>query len=139
MKSSLLFFALVFSALAASPDKTQIEGHLLDRNEFLCTNCFLGTNAYYYCFEAGDRILIGFQRTPTFNWADATKNRLTALDSAWKPWTPGNETVPLRYDKKHIWVARPNGKTVKLKQDYNTDIFINDSKCRSVVRKPSDY
>ena len=46
--------------------------------------------------------------------------------------------VPLRYDDKFIWVTRNDGKTVKLKQDYNTDIFLNNSQCRGAVKKKSE-
>lgn len=138
MKSGLLLFAFVFAAFAAAPDKPQVQGQLLDHNEYLCSNCFFGANTYYYCFEAGDKILIGYQKTPTLNWKDENVNDLTRLHKAWKPWTSENQTVPLRYDDKNIWVTRPDGKTVKLKQDYNTDIFVNDSKCRSVVKKKSE-
>lgn len=138
MKSGIIFFAFVFSALAAAPDKPQVQGQLLDQNEYLCSNCFFGASTYYYCFEAGDKILIGYQKIPTINWKDDASNDLTKVHKSWAPWTSESKTVPLRYDEKYIWVTKPDGKTVKLKQDYNTDIFVNNNQCRSVVKKKTE-
>jgi hypothetical protein len=138
MKSSFLFFAFALAALAAAPDKPQVQGQLLDHNEYLCSNCFFGTDTYYYCFEADNRILIGYQKTPTLNWKDEASNDLTKLHKSWKPWTAEGQSVPLRYDDKYIWVTKPDGKTVRLKQDYKTDIFVNNNQCRSVVRKKAE-
>jgi len=135
MKSSLLFFALVIAALAATPDKPQVQGQLLDHNEYLCSNCFFGASTYYYCFEADKKILIGYQKIPTLNWKDQASNDLTKVHKSWAPLTTEGQTVELRYDDKNIWVTRPNGKTVKLKQDYTTDIFVNNNQCRSVIKK----
>ena len=45
------------------------------------------------------------------------------------------QTVPLRYDEKHIWLTGPKGKQVKLTQDYTTDIFLNNQQCRAAVKK----
>jgi hypothetical protein len=137
MKSGLIFFAFVFAALAATPDKQEAQGQLLDQNQYLCSNCFFGASTYYYCFEAGNKILIGYRKIPTINWKDQASNDLTKAHKSWTPWTAEGQTVPLHYDDKYIWVTRPNGKTVKLKQDYSTDIFVNNSQCRSAVkRKP---
>jgi hypothetical protein len=135
MKSSFLFFALVIAALAATPDKPQVQGQLLDHNEYLCSNCFFGASTYYYCFEADKKILIGYQKIPTINWKDESSNDLTKVHKSWTPLTAEGQTVPLRYDDKYIWVNKPDGKTVRLKQDYTTDIFINNSQCRGAVRK----
>ena len=134
MKSSFLLFALVICSLGATPDKPQVQGQLLDHNEYLCSNCFFGASTYYYCFEAGDKILIGYQKIPTLNWKDEASNDLTKVHKSWAPWT-AEGMVPLRYDDKYIWVNKPDGKTVKLKQDYTTDIFINDTRCRAAVKK----
>ena len=54
------------------------------------------------------------------------------------PLTADGQSVPLRYDDKYIWVDRPGAKAVRLKQDYNTDIFVNNSQCRSAVKKKSE-
>lgn len=134
---SLLLLLCVSACGAFAAEKTQAQGQLLDQDEYQCANCAFGAASHYYCFEADNRILIGFQKTPTLNWMDSSKNYLTKVHKAWKPWTPDGGTVKLSYDKKHIWVTRPNGKTVRLKQDYRTDIFTN-TKCRSVVKKSAD-
>jgi hypothetical protein len=143
MKSGFLFFAFALAALAAAPDKPQVQGQLLDHNEYLCSNCFFGASTYYYCFEADKKILIGYQKIPTINWKDDASNDLTKVHKSWAPWsvkegTSEGQTVPLRYDDKYIWVNGPNGKAVRLKQDYTTDIFINNSQCRGAVKKKSE-
>jgi hypothetical protein len=135
MKSSLLFFAFAIAALAATPDKPQVQGQLLDHNEYLCSNCFFGASTYYYCFEADKKILIGYQKIPTINWKDDASNDLTKVHKSWAPLATEAQTVELRYDDKHIWVNKPGGKTVRLKQDYTTDIFVNNSQCRAAVKK----
>lgn len=138
MKSGLVFFAFIVAALASTQDKPQVQGQLLDQNEYLCANCFFGASTYYYCFEADNRILIGYQKIPTLNWRDEASNDLTRFHKSWAPWIAAGQTVPMRYDEKHIWLNRPNGKTVKLTQDYNTGIFVNNSLCRNVVKKKSE-
>lgn len=135
MKSSLLLLCLAFAGAAAAPDRPEVQAQLLDRNEYLCSNCFFGNSTYYYCFEAGDKILIGYQKTPTLNWKDEKSNDLTKVHKAWASFSPDGKTVPLRYDDKFIWVTRADGKSVKLKQDYNTDIFLNSKQCRAAVKK----
>jgi len=138
MKSGLIFFALAAAAFAAAPDKQEAQGQLLDRNEYLCSNCFFGASTYYYCFEAGNKILIGYQKIPTLNWKDSASNDLTKVHKSWQPLAGEGKDIPLRYDDKHIWVTGPNGKMVKLTQDYNTDIFVNNSQCRSAIKKKSE-
>ena len=138
MKSGLLLFAFVLTSIAAAPDRPQVQAQLLDHNEFLCSNCFFGPSTYYYCFEADNKILIGYQKTPTLNWKDETSNDLTRVHKSWKAWSAEGKNIPLSYDDKNIWVTRPDGKLVKLKQDYNTDIFINNKQCRSAVKKKSE-
>src|SRR5665213_2464454 len=143
MKSGFLLFAFALAAAlpgsgiasAATPDLPQVQGQLLDHNEYLCSNCLFGASTYYYCFEAGDKILIGYQKVPAMNWQDSSANLLTKAHKSWIPWTAEGQTVPLRYDEKYIWVARPDGKQVRLKQDYNTDIFTNNNQCRAAVKK----
>jgi|HubBroStandDraft_6_1064221.scaffolds.fasta_scaffold413006_2 hypothetical protein len=139
MKSGFIFFALAVAALAAAPDKPQqVQGQLLDHNEYLCNNCFFGASTYYYCFEADKKILIGYQKVATLNWKDEASNDLVKVHKSWAPWASDNNMVPLRYDDKFIWVTRNDGKTVKLKQDYNTDIFVNSTQCRGAVKKKSE-
>jgi hypothetical protein len=140
MKSAFLLLVCVFAgaAMAAAPDLPQVQGQLLDHNEYLCSNCFFGASTYYYCFEAGDKILIGYQKIPTLNWKDAASNDLTKVHKAWAPFSSENQPVPLRYNNKNIWIERAGSKRVKLTQDYNTDIFVNNSACRQAVKKKSE-
>jgi hypothetical protein len=138
MRSGFILLAFVTAVLAATPDKPQVQGQLLDHNEYLCSNCFFGASTYYYCFEADKKILIGYQKIPTINWRDDASNDLTKVHKSWAPLTAEGQTVPLRYDDKYIWVDRPGAKAVRLKQDYNTDIFVNNSQCRSAVKKKSE-
>jgi hypothetical protein len=138
MRSGFILLAFVTAALAAAPDKPQVQGQLLDHNEYLCSNCFFGASTYYYCFEADNKILIGYQKIPTLNWQDPASNDLTKVHKSWAPLAAEGQAVPLRYDDKYIWVDRPGGKPVRLKQDYNTDIFVNNSQCRGAVKKKSE-
>lgn len=137
MKSGLLFIALVTSLPAAAPAGSEVHAKLLDSNQLLCTNCFFGASKYYYCFEADQKVLIGYQKVPVLNWQDPASNDLTKVHKSWKPLNAEGQSIPLRYDEKDIWVTRPDGKTVKLKQDYSTDIFVNNPDCRKAVRNKS--
>jgi hypothetical protein len=121
-------------SLGAPPDTPQVQAKVLDHNAVLCSNCFFGPSTYYYCFEADNKILIGYQKTPTLNWKDPASNDLVKARKKWAEWKPEGETIPLRYDDKNIWVTRPDGKSVKLKQDYKTDIFVNNRQCRDAVK-----
>ena len=134
----LIAIALAASSWAAAPDRPQVQSKLLDHNEYLCSNCFFGTSSYYFCFAAGDRILIGYQKTAEMNWKEHDSNLLTRVHKQWVPWASEGETIPLSFDDKFIWVTRPGGKQVKLKQDYATDIFINNSQCRGAIKKKTE-
>jgi hypothetical protein len=129
--SALLGAPAIFGAAAERP---QVQARLLDHAELLCDNCFFGPSDYYYCFEAGDKILIGYQRTRVLNWEDKSKNYLTRVHKSWTVWTPPGESVPVSYDNIHIWVTRPGGKPVKLIQDYSHDVFIANNRCREAVK-----
>jgi hypothetical protein len=122
------------AVFGAADDRQQAQAQLLDHAELLCDNCFFGPSYYYYCFAADNQILIGYQRTRVMNWEDKSKNYLTKVHKAWTVWTPPGETVPISYDSRHIWAARPNGKAVKLSQNYSHDIFITNDRCRQAVR-----
>jgi hypothetical protein len=147
-----LSLAAPFSA-GAQADRQQVEAQLLDHAEFLCANCFFGPSEYYYCFAADNKILVGYQKTPVFNWEDKSKNYLTKVHPGWSAWTAPGQTVPISYDDKHIWVNRANGqpvkrglrtqvktfafwisrnnsKQVKLKRSPLRDIFTNNDRCR---------
>jgi hypothetical protein len=117
---------------AAAPP--QVQAQLLDHAEMPCANCFFGPSYNYFCFEADSKILIGYQRTPVINWQDESKNYLTRVHRGWTGWTPPGETLPIRYDQKHIWVTRPDGKPVKLTQTYSRDVFTGNSRCQAAVR-----
>lgn len=121
-------------SFAATPDRQQAQAQVLDHAELLCDNCFFGPSYYYYCFAAGDKILIGYQRTQVLNWRDESKNYLTRVHRAWTIWTPPGESLPISYDDKHIWVARPDGKQVKLTLDYSRDVFRSNNRCQQAVR-----
>ena len=118
----------------AAADRQQVQAQLLDQAELLCANCFFGTSDYYYCFATDDKILIAYQRIPVLNWRDKSKNYLTRVHHAWTAWTAPGESVPVSYDDKHLWVARPEGKQVKLILDYSHDVFTNNPRCQQAVR-----
>jgi len=145
MKPVRTFFAFVFAfsvtcSFAAAPDKPQVQAQLLDSNEYACANCFFGAGTYYFCFGADNKVLIGYEKIPTMNWIDPSANWLTKVHKSWQPGlskdqTAEGQTVHLRYDEKHIWLTGPNGKQVRLTQDYTTDIFLNNQQCRAAVKK----
>src|SRR6202167_4039931 len=102
MKSGFILLAFAIAALAPARNKPQVQGQLLDHNVYLCNNCFFGASTYYYCFEADNKILIGYQKIPTLNWKDEASNDLTKVHKSWAPWTAEGQTIPMRYDEKHI-------------------------------------
>lgn len=147
------------ASFAASPaSRTQAQAQLLDRAEFLCSNCFFGASKYYYCFQANDKVLIGYQKTPVFNYTDQSKNHLTQIRPAWAAWSAPGATVPIAYDDKYIWVARAlapkphgfwgglkgdmvyvshgEGKQVRLRRSEMSDIFLNDGRCHMPAATP---
>jgi hypothetical protein len=158
------WYSLCAAAVLAAPvcfgadaDRVQAQAHLIDHADFLCSNCFFGASKQYYCFEAGDKILIAYQKTPVLNWEDPSKNYLTPARPAWTPWTAPGEggAVPITYDAKNIWITRADmrkaasgflgrvrnaaiwashgeGKKVKLTRSSMGDIFLNDNRCRAV-------
>jgi len=139
-------------AFAADSPRQQASAQVLDHAEFLCDNCFLGASDYYYCFAAGDKILIGFQKAPVLDWRDKSKNHLTGAHPGWERWRAPAATVPIRYDARHIWVdrapdppasgfgahfrafakwfGRGHGKQVRLTQSATRDMFRN-ARCRA--------
>jgi hypothetical protein len=139
------------SSFAAKPVPPPVQAKVLDRAELLCDNCFFGPSYYYYCFEADNKILVGYQRVPVMNWTDKSKNYLAKAHPAWTVWAAPGETVPISYDSKNIWVTRPDpvpgateggplhvlfkaGKQVKLLQSYSHDVFTGNDRCRDAVR-----
>lgn len=141
------------SAVAAE-QRTQAQAQVLDRAEFACDNCFFGARKEFYCFSAGNQILIAYQKTPVINYTEKSKNYLTPVRPSWTTWTPSGETVPISYDQKHIWLSRDEvakaapgfwarlkhtaiwashgeGKKVKLTRSNVSDIFMNDNRCHA--------
>jgi hypothetical protein len=136
---SLIGIALGAAALLAAQasfaaERPQVQAQLLDHAEVPCANCFFGPSYYYYCFEADNKVLIGYQRTPVINWQDESKNYLTRVHRGWTAWTPPGQTLPISYDEKYIWVTRPEGKPVKLTQTYSRDVFTGNNRCQDAVR-----
>jgi hypothetical protein len=138
----------------AAADRQQAQAKVLDHAEFLCDNCLLAASQYYYCFEAGSQILIGYQSTPVMNYTDKSKNYLAAVRPSYTPWGAPGQAVPISYDDKHIWVSRPetppakqttlghlkafafwashgDSKQVKMKRSNIHDIFLHNEACRA--------
>jgi hypothetical protein len=160
IRTSMCAAALVAAAVSSgsAADRQQAQARLLDHAEFLCDNCFFGASDHYYCFAADNQILVAYQRTPVLNWRDKTKNYLTAVHPSWAAWTAPGQTVPISYDGKYIWVARPDGgqdqhgfwaelkglafwasrgdtKQVRLNRSSKRDIFTNSETCRDARPK----
>jgi hypothetical protein len=131
-RSLILVFVVAAPTLfGASAERHTAQAQVLDHAEALCDNCFFGPSYYYYCFAVDNQVVIGYQRTQVLNWEDKTKNYLTRAHSAWKVWDAPGETVPLSYDDKHIWVARPDGKKqVKMHRISSGDVFLNNKQCQ---------
>ena len=82
MKPVVLFFAFVcvsFGAAKSTDQAPQVQAKLLDHNGYSCANCFFGASTYYFCFEAGRQVLIGYEKIPTMNWTDSSTNWLTKV------------------------------------------------------------
>jgi hypothetical protein len=136
---AVLCLALAALALPASfgkkPDRKNATAVILDHNSYICNNCFFGTSDYYYCFDAGDKILIGYQKIPSMSWKEHNTNLLTRVRKNYAPWAPEGDRINLTYDDKMIYVNRGDGKETKLIQNYQTDIFLHSSVCRGAVHK----
>lgn len=123
---SILVVLAVPCSFGAKPDRsagTAAQAVVLDANTFACDNCLFGMNDYYFCFEAGDKILVGHDKVRT-QMKHANPSGLIAVGS----------TVPIRYDDQFIYLTPAGSKELKLKQDYTTRIFINNSKCRAATK-----
>jgi hypothetical protein len=144
-------------SFGAQADRQQVQAQLLDHAELLCANCFFGASDYYYCFEADNKVLIGYQKTPVLNWRDESKNYLAGVHHGWAAWTEPGQSVRISYDDKHIWVSRPdgkqvrrdlrahveaianwvsrgNGRQVRLRRSPVRDIFTSNDRCRDAGR-----
>jgi hypothetical protein len=79
---------------------------------------------YYFCFAAGDRTLIGHKPAP-WKW-EYDPAEMHSLEG---------QKVRLRYDQKHIWVIRTDGKELKLKQEYEKKDLFPGGKCSEAGEK----
>lgn len=104
-------------------DKPATQATILDHNEFPCDNCLFGMGDYYFCFDAGQKILIGHEKVRT------QTRRKYPVDLMQR-----GKTVPVRFDDKYIWVGEPNGKEVRLIQDYTKKIFLDSARCQAAVK-----
>ena len=84
------------AVFGAANDRPPVQARLLDHADLLCDNCFFGPSYYYYCFEADNKVRIGYQRTRVLNWEDKSKNHLTKVHKAWTVWTPPGISVTVR-------------------------------------------
>ncbi|HEX3875483.1 MAG TPA: hypothetical protein VHW24_00760 [Bryobacteraceae bacterium] len=138
---------------AAKKPKTEAQAQLLDQAQFACVNCFFGATKQFYCFEANNQILIGYQKIPTMNWDDSSKNFLTPVHPTWTAWRAAAPALPITYDAKHIyvqrvdpkqykgflgdlkgfafWATRANSKRAKLTRTSMSDVFSNDQRCHA--------
>ena len=113
----------LFAFGAATGDKPTTQATILDHNEFPCDNCLFGMGDYYFCFDAGQKILIGHEKVRT---QTRKKNPVDLMQRG--------KQVPVRFDDKFIWVSEPNGKELKLTQDYTKKIFLDSDKCQAAVK-----
>ena len=126
--SNLRIFVCLVSALAVfgakdhkAPD--QVQAVILDQNSYPCVNCLFGVSQHYFCFNANNKILIGRDDVRT----QMRKKTPTELMERGK-------TVAIRFDDRYIWTAGPNGKDIRMTQDYTKKIFLNDPRCLSAVK-----
>jgi hypothetical protein len=137
---------------AAKPEPVPAQAQLIDHAEYLCDNCFFGASKYFYCFAAGNNILMGYQKTPVFNYTDKSQNHFAPVHPSWTAYAPPAEAIPLKYDEEHIyidrptrisktgfwsslkglafWVTRADDKKVKLTRIAKGDMFTGDDRCR---------
>lgn len=121
----ILALAACGAAGAKNDETAQVQAVVLDHNVFACSNCLFGISDYYFCFDAGGKILVGHDKVRTQTWM---KDPVDLLERG--------KTVQLRYDDKSIWVSRPGGKDVKLTQDYTKQIFLSSDRCQAATKKP---
>ena len=116
-------FLLLAPAAFGAADKAQAQAVMLDHNAFACSNCLFGISDYYFCFDVNNRILIGHDKVRTQTWMKSPKDLMER-----------GKTVPVRFDDKHIWVTRADGKELKLTQDYTKKIFMQSDRCQRAVK-----
>jgi len=108
---------------AEKGDKPTTQATILDHNEFPCDNCLFGLSDYYFCLDTSQKILIGHEKVRT---QTRKKNPVDLMQRG--------KTVPVRFDDKYIWVGEPNGKELRLTQDYTKKIFLDSAKCQAAIK-----
>jgi hypothetical protein len=78
---------------------------------------------FYFCFDTGDRILIGHKSALKWEYDPSEMHRLR------------DQQVRLRYDQRYIWIIRTDGKEMKLKQDYTRKDLFSGGKCGEARRE----
>jgi hypothetical protein len=141
MKSTPIRFLALLTLIGAIPlvlgaaeKREEAQAQILEQENIPCANCFFGPTKYYFCFAAGDKIFLAFDRVPTFNWTDSSKNYLGKVHNAWRPPTPSGQKLTIQYNDEHLWIPRADGKQIRMKLDYARDIF-NEKRCRAAVKK----
>ena len=119
---------------AASSEQQQTQAEILEQASFPCSNCFFGNTYYFFCFQADDQILLAQHKFPTINYSDSRKNFLGKVRKSWRDPTPNGESVAIRYDDKHVWLSRSDGKLIRLNRENSRDVFTNPQ-CRAAVKK----
>jgi hypothetical protein len=124
------------TAMLAADKREEAQAQILEQESIPCVNCFFGPAKYYFCFSAQDKVILAYDRIPTFNWTDGSKNYFGKVHNAWRSPTPSGQALTIQYDDKHVWIPRADGKQIRLKLDYSTDLF-TDPRCRAAVKKPA--
>lgn len=142
MKSAMIRLAALVAIAAVSPftfgasaDRKQAQGQILEQNGFACSNCFFGPSDHYFCIATDNKVILAHAKIPTFNWRDQKRNYFGKVYSPWKEPDVTGQSVNVQYDDKYVWIARADGKQIRLKQDYSRDIFVNNQQCRAAVKK----
>jgi hypothetical protein len=117
-----LAIALLAPASFAAVEGQTVQAVMLDHNEYRCENCLFGISDYYFCFDAGSKILVGHEKLRT----QTRKHEPAALMERGK-------SLQIRYDDKFIWVPQAKGKDLKLTQDYTKKIFLESDRCQAAI------
>ena len=73
----------------------------------------------WFCFKVGDRVLVG--QTIAWKWQYDPGKMLQLRDT----------NVKLRYDCDAIWVVRPDGKELRLRQNYSLQGFVKSCNAKA--------
>jgi hypothetical protein len=105
------------------PSGPATQAVMLDHNEYPCVNCLFGISDYYFCFDAGGKILIGHEKIRT------QMRRHEPADLMER-----GKTVSIKYDTGYIWVPQAKGKDLRLTQDYTKKIFLENDRCLAAAK-----